>query len=497
MWWWCALSLASTTPEMSDAERAETFAEVLSAAAAGDEDKMTDALLSIVKDDAKAGAHGQAWAMLSTQFARREWKLSAIAAFSKGFDLDPAYGIAQIGSMLDLASEVGEDGMIGKVLSENPDLPVPNELTNRVRAMAVRWLLRQGDYGPALAIAEGGQFEQPGFGDLEMLRGVVLSQQERFTDAVAPLLTAEALARKQDPPDPEFLERTHLNVARAFYASGDFGRAIEFYAKVPRTSDSWLEAQFERAWSHFRGQDTNGALAMLHNHQAPFFQERFDPEADLLRAYSLFLMCKFGQASAEMEGFQQRWQPVIDTIDALSDQSGSDALNAVRAFREGNEQPIPPSALRSFRAEPRMSQALASVDRATKELAQTEDAGELGTVAASLLKPQRDARIETEGARAWRKVRTFRDELYNMLTDIELARVDLLTMEAEMLQRAAATGELETVDNTQRLRKLRKRKGFRPWPWQGEYWADEVGWYVFASRPDCPRSLSRGDEEAP
>ncbi|MEO0600478.1 MAG: hypothetical protein AAF211_03525, partial [Myxococcota bacterium] len=103
---------------------------------------------------------------------------------------------------------------------------------------------------------------------------------------------------------------------------------------------------------------------------------------------------------------------------------------------------------------------------------------------------------EAEGTRTLAKVRKFRDELYDMMTDIELTRVDLLTLEADMLTRAAATGgELETVDNTQRLRKLRKRRGFRPWPWQGEYWADEVGWYVFAARPDCPATMTR-DEEA-
>ena len=289
----------------------------------------------------------------------------------------------------------------------------------------------------------------------------------------------------------------NVNVARAYYAAGDFGRAIEFYAKIPRTSDIWLEVQFERAWSHFRGQDTNGALAMLHNHQAPFFSERFDPEADLLRAYSLFLMCKFGQASREMENFEQRWQPVIDQIDALPQMSPSEAFTAVRAFRAGEDQPIAVSSLRTLRAEPRMGEAIAGVVRASEEIESAEgDTGKLGAVAIELIEAQRDARIASEGTRVLTKVTKFRDDLYDMLTDIELTRVDLLTLEADMLQRAAAGGGLPTqADNTSRLRKLRKRRGFRPWPWQGEYWADEVGWYVFASRPDCPATMTR-DEEA-
>jgi len=498
MWWWCALgvALAAPGPSMTDAERAEVLAPVMTAAAKGDGDAMNDALIALVRDETKAAVHGQAWTMLASQMAAEDWKLAAVAAFSKGFALDPDYGVSQIGPMLDLAAEVGEDGTIGETLAKNPDLPVPDEILNRVRASAVRYLLRNGDYGSALELASRGDADQPGFADLELLRGVVLSQQQLFTDAVVPLITAEALARQAGRGD-EFTERVNVNVARAYYAAGDYGRAIEFYAKVPRTSDMWLEVQFERAWSHFRGQDTNGALAMLHNHQAPFFAERFDPEADLLRAYSLFLMCKFGQASSEMEGFEQRWQPVIDAIDALPDLTPAEAFDHVRAFRNGLDQPIPEAALRSFRAETRMGQAIASVARATEEIADSEDRrGDLGPLAAELVQAQRDARIETEGARVTAKMRRFREELYDMLTDIELTRVDLLTLEADMLQRAAATGgELEKVDDTRRLKKLRKRRGYRPWPWQGEYWADEVGWYVFSSRPDCPATMTRDEEE--
>ncbi len=491
---WLSLFAALAAPPSSDAERAEVFSDVVSAAVKGDADAMTDALFSIVRDDTRAAAHGQAWTMLATQMVDRDWKLGAIAAFSKGFALDPGYGIGQIGPMLDLASEVGEAGTIGETLAANPELTVKDELHNRVRSTAVRALLRAGDYGPALELASGGKSDQPGFAELELLRGVVLAQQQRFSDAVVPLITAEAMARAEGR-EPGFTEQINVNVARAYYAAGDYGRAIEFYAKVPRTSDIWLEVQFERAWSHFRGQDTNGALAMLHNHQAPFFSERFDPEADLLRAYSLFLMCKFGQATREMEGFVQRWQPVLDAIDALPEMSPPEAFEAAEAFRDGLDQPIPVSALRTFRAEPRLGEAIDSTERALEEIAFAEDSGELGATAAELVAAQRDARIETEGRRVLAKVAQFRQELDEMMADIELTRIDLLTLEADMLQRAAASGgELEKVDNTQRLRKLRKRRGFRPWPWQGEYWADEVGWYVFASRPDCPASMTRNEE---
>ena len=42
-----------------------------------------------------------------------------------------------------------------------------------------------------------------------------------------------------------------LNVARSYFAMKNYPLAAEFFAKIPRDSIYWPEAQFERAWAHF------------------------------------------------------------------------------------------------------------------------------------------------------------------------------------------------------------------------------------------------------
>ena len=84
-----------------------------------------------------------------------------------------------------------------------------------------------------------------------------------------------------------------LNVARSYFAMKNYPLAAEFFAKIPRDSIYWPEAQFERAWAHFYMQDMNGSLGLLFTLGTPYFTAEHYPEAQLLRVYSLFMLCKF------------------------------------------------------------------------------------------------------------------------------------------------------------------------------------------------------------
>ena len=103
------------------------------------------------------------------------------------------------------------------------------------------------------------------------LYGVVLTLQDRPTDAIKNFQTALRLGEEKQKGD-RFRNVVLLNLARAYYTAENFPRAIEHYAMVDRNSRQWAEAQFERAWAHFRLQDMNGALGLLHDHQGPFLR---------------------------------------------------------------------------------------------------------------------------------------------------------------------------------------------------------------------------------
>ena len=94
------------------------------------------------------------------------------------------------------------------------------------------------------------------------------------------------------------------------------------------------------------------------------------------------------------------------------------------------------------------------------------------------------------------RVEKARAELTEMLQGIQITGVDITTLEADLYERAAATGTLNFGDPSARLKTLRReKKGYHVWPFEGEYWQDELGWYQVDARPDCPEKLATGENK--
>ncbi|MEQ1502584.1 MAG: hypothetical protein ABMB14_10150 [Myxococcota bacterium] len=485
---------APLAPAMTDEQRAAAFTTWATSLASGNRDAAIAALTDILDDPSKAPVHGEAYAHLGEAFAELDLKLAAIGAMGRGLALDPVHTATVAPKALALVQELGESGLVGEAVGKNVGIQVEPAARNELALVAARYQLDHASYGPALGILMMGSKDGEKFEDVELMRGIVLSQQDKHADAIAPLLTALALGIQHDR-DEKWVNTANLDVARAYYSSGNYGQAITYYAKIERSSDWWLDAQFERAWAHFRGNDVNGALAMLYTHDSPFFTDFFYPEADLLRAYSLFVMCKFTDATKEMDAFAAKYEPIQKELAGLS-LSPKDAYADVVAFRDDQTTRIPTYVLRPFRHEQRLTDAMATVERSEDELKTIGKklSGRGAAVATELVETQRDARIEVEGQRVLGRIDAAKATLGSMLEGIEITRLDVLNLEAQMYERAAATGVLDYGSHLAALKDMKKkRRGFHVWPWQGEYWADELGWFVFSARPDCPESMARGE----
>ena len=482
-------------PTMSPEAKGAALAGPAAALASGNLQQAGDQLLAITADPAQQPIHGAAWAMLAGLYEGKDLLVPALEAWAKAIENDPTGNAPKLLHAAELADKVGDAGGLAPVLGNNLGLAVDGAARNHLAEIAGTYHLRAGNYGPALGALMLGDKSSAGFTDVELLRGVTLAQQGRHADAVPALLTAQGLAR-QEGRDQRFDDAVTLNVARAHYGNSDWGQAILWYARVPRGSEFWLDAQFERAWAHFRAKDMNGALGLLWNHDAPFFGDFYWPEVDLLRAYSLFMICKFPDASREIDEFAAKY---TDTRDELKRLAGTldpaTAYGDVVAYRSGNTHQVPAYLLRPFANEQRLDEAATVIARIDEELGRVDAVpGAAGTEARRMLETRKASRIGEEGQRVLDRVDKAVSELDTMLADIEITRLDLLSMEQQMYERAAVEGSIEQGNQRKGRDKRRDKRSTRQWPWQGEYWADELGWYQVNTAPNCPESLQTGDK---
>lgn len=481
-------------PPVSATAKAAAFKPYEDALSTGQKAAAADALLPILDDPKLAALHGEAWVKMGDLLAGFDMKYSALIAYTKAIEADPTTAAGKVSAAMDLAQEMGDDRLLGPALSKNVGVPVDANTRSRMAYVAGRKLFQDGEYGPAVTVLSLVDKSSPVYGRSEMLRGVIMSQQGQPTNALAPFLAAGALADKADNPE-RFENAVELNLGRAYFAANNFPRAIEYYAKVERGSDYWPEATFERAWAHFRIDDMNGALGYLENFETPFLADYYYPEADMLRVYSTFLLCKFATAQDGIDGFTQKYQPVKDGLDRdLGAMTPADAWKDVMGYLDGEHTKLPSMVLRPYLVEDRVLGAVKSVKKADDELSRLRNssANPFTERATAALEARKAAIIQEEGTRVIASVTRKRDELAAMLTNVQLTRADILMYQTNLLEAAAATGKEPKPPRTDKVRRDKRIRKTLTWPFEGEYWADELGYYRYDVRPECPTSLRPG-----
>ena len=494
---WLLLAGPAAAQDVGSTGSPEDFALYQTAMTAGQRPAAADALLQVIDDPARSGSHAEAWCRMADLLKEFNLPTAELYALTRGIETDPLVASPWVARAISLAETLGDESQLGTVFANNLGANVDAPTRSKMALMASRELLRADELGESLSLLVIVDKNSPEFADAELLRGVLLSMQGRHEEAVAPMLTAQAVAAGQGRGE-RFDTVVNLNVARTYYGAENWAQAIYWFDRVPRSSEYWPEAAFEKAWAYFRAEDMRGALAQLLNHEAPNFDTWYFPEADILRAYSEFMMCKFSDASKSMDGFVERYQPLRSQLDStLASVTPQQGWQDGLAMQNGTDTVMPDLVLRSFAFEERLAESRRAVEAAEAELGRLHplSAAQSGPRVQQWIEGRRDAIIASEGARVIQRARGTQQQLADLLNGIELTRLDLLNLETEMYERASVTGELDFGDKIGKLRDMRRnKKGHHVWPFQGEFWADEMGWYEIDARPDCPSTMSRGDE---
>lgn len=490
---------ASTPALPSMAERTEAFGQIDEMMKSGQSARAADGLVALVEDPSKAMFHAEAYARLGGVLTDLDLPYGALIAYEHALATDPVAVSSVAKDAIALGDSVGDIALLEPVFGANVGLDVDAATRSRMAYLAAREAHHQGNYGSALGLLKMVTPGDPFFAEARSLEGVVLSVQGRPRDALVPLLTAQAAADEAKKPD-RLKNAIRMNLARAYFASENFPRAIELYDTVDRASSFWPEAQFERAWSHFRLTDVNGALSRLHTLNSPFFEDWYFPEADMLRVYSLFLLCKFPDASRGISEFQTHYKPQLDALRAASTLDNQTAFAAMRQVVEDGTLPkeMPAALSRLYVDEQRFLDSLAAVQHAEDEVKRLKavSANPFSAKVDEWVTARHDALIDDEGKRIRQESGEMADRLDTMLTDSEINRLDMMQFETRLYEQAAITGKIEDA-RQQVSRRQRMKRGTQVWPFEGEYWADELGYYRIETRSDCPANLQAGGDSAP
>lgn len=355
----------------------------------------------------------------------------------------------------------------------------------------------------ALMIPRGDKF----YPRARYLEALAHFRDEKFQQAVDSLKEVVRLTRPGTAPDAAtaevneaLREMAFMQLARTHYGHRQNRYAITYYGKVERGSAQWLQALFEASWAHYRIGQYEQALGNLITLSSPFFRDEYFPEALILKSVIYYENCRYRESTMIIEDFERLYQPVIRELEKITAREGdpSEYYNVLaevqKKARAGGTRSSTDVILERILKLALTDQDLKKVNDSILELeaeldgygskADTFKYSELSKTLMESLKQQRAELIAKAGRMAKSKLELELDSLKELLGNALRIRFETINKEKQFLEEMLrAGGETQIVKQYRYSVAVADDELY--WPYEGEYWRDELGTYQYTLTKGC------------
>lgn len=328
------------------------------------------------------------------------------------------------------------------------------------------------------------------FSEAMYLRGVLQYLDGADQAAVDSFLEVVRILdpRVADRLEPGLREAAFLQLARIHYEYKQFDRSAYYFDQIDRDSENWLTSLYEASWAYYQRGDFEKALGNLLTLHSPFFEREYFPESKLVKAIIYYEACRYTETREIVDEFLQRFTRVMKEIEkvAVSEEDPQalyERISQLQALRdESSDDDVTARVVSLALSDPDIKVARDVVgqvqgqrelfDQMTEEFRQSQMGIELQDELAQLA-----VNRSKEAGETTRK--TFERELYalkDLLGQAIRIKIEVTRSERDAIERRLR-GETvddeivpavaQTVVDDERLY----------WPYEGEYWRDELGNY--------------------
>lgn len=145
------------------------------------------------------------------------------------------------------------------------------------------------------------------------------------------------MGSKVSPVGQDLMDMT---AARMLFDSGYMDAAIKYYKKVSKSSDYWLEAQEEIAWSYIRKGEPQNTLAITESLVIPGFKDMVGPETIFLRSLSELKVCDYPGVLKSLAMFKERFQPRTKEMLLVSENANTPSVKKFVSLTKERRQKL-------------------------------------------------------------------------------------------------------------------------------------------------------------
>lgn len=400
-----------------------------------------------------------------------------------------------------VASEIGDSSLVDYAVSRVSEGGVPRAQRDILNYRTGEFLLRKRDF-----ISAAKTFARVG-------RGNSFYHQAKYKEGLAwasagqemrALRAFNSLIRDRSDADitDTTLVTAKLAKARVYYQRKDWERAIEAYRDIPRDSAYWHETVFEQSWAYFMSAQFRSVLSNFHTLHSPYYEQFFIPESLVLRAIVYLYICNYDEMKKVVQLFEKIYVPVLNDLKS-SLKEGASAADYFEEFsdyldaaekKEKYRGRVPGIVWKHLMKDGELRQLYTYFTNLRRERARWNGfstawkTSEMGDYAKRAIQKRMDKSAQKIGARIADLLVQTRDSLQDLFEQSGFLQFEMVNAQKEKLKKQISGRALKSKKRTideQEERDFYIQNGYDYWPFQGEYWLDELGNYHFLGVQSC------------
>jgi tetratricopeptide (TPR) repeat protein len=327
-------------------------------------------------------------------------------------------------------------------------------------------------------------------GSIYALLGSHQNAVEAFKECIAQ--SEKEAKRYSDPRRKRQLEINRdtciVGIPRSHFAAEKFSAANSGYLDLPKSSALWPEILFEEAWNSFYLRDFNRTLGKLVTYKAPVMNFVFNPEIEVLRSLTYLELCMWNDAINVVNDFYKSYEGQSGAVRSFMTKNGKDykyfyllAKSRMDDRVRGNE--LLNNILRSVTRDPAFGELYDAFLAGRNELERVQKVSN-NSLKAELSRNLREALVlhrDMIGSYVRKRILLAMAQMDKAFEGMSYIKLEILARRKNELYDFGGTSNRSRGD----IMNLQRTDKQYFWTFNGEFWADELGDYVFSLKSEC------------
>lgn len=293
-----------------------------------------------------------------------------------------------------------------------------------------------------------------------------------------------------------------LALARVYYQKKDWTRSIEAYSKIPRDHVLWHSALFESTWAMLRSARFRSTLSNFQSLHSSYYEDNYLPETLLLRSIVYLYICQYDEMEKVLSLYDSQYGPALKKVRAFLDKAEMEQY-----FQEVNKgiqiknKPsqktmaglaLPYNVVKYIIAEGDVRRTAAYMKKIIDEKRTVDNNAQIrssvvGQYASRLLNNRISSTRGVIAALAKKHLTDIKVELTDLTEQAGFIRYEMINGKKEQLKRRIEGKSVKKnlASDETKDREFYIENGYQYYPFQGEYWLDEVGNYHYLGKQSC------------